>query len=107
PSLIRAKGAYYGLYKSRRAFEEQKGAKNVHRRANRWMVKIFVSHALEIWWQAYGLPVREARQDHLVNTGRLPYAFHVLNHSMDHLIEPIRDREQAKVYRKKAVKAPA
>lgn len=99
PSLIRAQGAYYNLYKSRRAYEEQRGAKNIHRRANRWMIKIFVSHALEIWWNAYGLPTRQARQDQLVETGRLPYAFHILNHSMDNLIEPIRDREQAKVYK--------
>ncbi len=111
PSLIRTQGAYYGLYKSRRAYEEKEGNKNVHRRANRWMIKIFVSHALEIWWNAYGLPIRQDRQkltaSFLVDTGRLPYAFSILGHNMDHMIEPIRDREQAKVYHRKTVKKPA
>ncbi len=106
PSLIRAQGAYYQLYKTRRAYEERNGAKNVHRRAIRWMVKIFVSHTLEIWWSAYGLPIREERQGQLVASGRLPYAFVALGHSMDHMIEPIRDREHARVTSKKRAVKP-
>ena len=65
------------------------------------MMKIFVSHALEIWWEAYGLPIRDERRMLLIDSGRLPYSIAVLGHSADHMIGPIRDREHAKVYKKR------